>query len=198
MEVLFLGGHPAADFLNTRPTPQGIAVELIGDGAAFLRWLQSAGLVDAASAAALRRRPGQALDAAAAEARALREWVRDWMARWREAPAASHAREMRQLNALLGQARWTRQAIATKQGIRLRESCRLESPEDLVALVAAQIAALVAEESPALVKRCAGGDCNLWFVDRTKAHQRVYCSAAGCGNRAKVAAFRQRQRDAKA
>ena len=49
---------------------------------------------------------------------------------------------------------------------------------------------------PALIKRCAGTDCSLWFVDRTKAHGRMFCSAAACGNRAKVAAFRQRQREA--
>jgi predicted RNA-binding Zn ribbon-like protein len=58
----------------------------------------------------------------------------------------------------------------------------------------AQIASLVATEPPALVKRCAGPGCILWFVDRTKAHRRVFCSATVCGNRAKVAAFRERQR----
>jgi predicted RNA-binding Zn ribbon-like protein len=198
MEPLFLGGHPAADFLNTRPTPHGKPVELIGDGAALVRWLQAAGLVDAASVAALRRHSARALDAAAAEARALREWARDWMARWREAPEATYPRELRHLNSLLDEARWMRQAVATKEGIRLREACRIEAPEHLVALLAAQVAALVARESAPLVKTCAGADCNLWFVDRTKAHKRAFCSAAACGNRAKVAAFRQRQRDAKA
>ena len=43
--------------------------------------------------------------------------------------------------------------------------------------------------------RRAGGDCSLWFLDRTKAHTRLLCSAAACGNRAKVSAFRKRQRE---
>jgi predicted RNA-binding Zn ribbon-like protein len=49
-------------------------------------------------------------------------------------------------------------------------------------------------ERPALVKRRTGPGCTLWFVDRTKSHGRVFCSATACGNRAKVAAFRDRQR----
>jgi predicted RNA-binding Zn ribbon-like protein len=44
------------------------------------------------------------------------------------------------------------------------------------------------------VKRCEGAECTLWFVDRTKAHRRRFCSATACGNRDKVAAFRARQR----
>jgi predicted RNA-binding Zn ribbon-like protein len=52
----------------------------------------------------------------------------------------------------------------------------------------------VARENASLVKQCAGPGCTLWFLDRTKAHARRFCSAAACGNRAKVAAFRERQR----
>ena len=48
------------------------------------------------------------------------------------------------------------------------------------------------QEDPALLKACAGADCTLWFMDRTKAHRRMFCSATACGNRAKVAAFRRR------
>lgn len=195
MDAPFLGSHAAMDFLNTRPAPQGEPVELIGDGAALAHWLQAAGHLDAPALARLRRRFGAAaLDEAAAEVRALREWSRDWIARWREAPDADYRRELRHLNALLERGRWMREAVATPEGVRLRERCRVDSPADLTALLAAQVAALVAAEAPALVKRCAGSGCSLWFVDRTKAHGRLFCSASACGNRAKVAAFRERAR----
>jgi predicted RNA-binding Zn ribbon-like protein len=100
------------------------------------------------------------------------------------------------LNRTLERARRYRQVVAAASGLQLRELDRIESADDLLAIVAAQIAALVANEDPALVKRCAGAGCSLWFVDRTKAHGRIFCSAAACGNRAKVAAFRERQRKA--
>jgi predicted RNA-binding Zn ribbon-like protein len=197
MDFLWLGGHPAADLLNTRPTPGGEAVELLGDGAALARWLPSAGLLEEATASGLRRRLGaHALDDAAAQARALREWARAWLARWRQAPRADYQRELRQLNGYLERARWMREAQPGSDGIRIVERCAVEDADAIVALLAAQVAALVSTEDPALLKRCAGTDCNLWFVDRTKAHRRLFCSAAACGNRAKVAAFRQRQRDA--
>ena len=197
MQPLFLGSHPAMDFLNTRPTPRGAPIELIGDGPSYVAWLEEAQLLHDTTALKLRRRFGTAaLDAAAAEARALREWARDWMARWRKAPGAAYQAELRHLNHLLARATCYREMVSTKDGFQVTERCRLDSAAELIALVAAQVASLVATEQPALVKRCAGTGCTLWFVDRTKAHGRLFCSAAACGNRAKVAAFRERHRTA--
>jgi predicted RNA-binding Zn ribbon-like protein len=159
--------------------------------------MEAAGLLGDETAAGLRRRLGSdALDAAAAESRDLREWVRAWIARRRAAPRASYRRELRELNALLERARWRREAVAGPQGVRIVDRCPIESARDLPALLAGEIAAFVSREDPALVKQCAASDCSLWFVDRTKAHRRIFCSATACGNRAKVAAFRQRQREA--
>jgi predicted RNA-binding Zn ribbon-like protein len=195
MKPLFLGGHAALDFLNTRPTPDGEPVELVGDGRAFAAWLENAALLGGLSARKIERRFGaEALGAAAAEARKLREWTRDWVSRWHRAPKGDYSVELQRLNRILEGARRYRQLVETAGGLELKEQDRIESADDLMRLLAAQIAALVAAEDAALVKRCAGAGCSLWFVDRTKAHGRLFCSAAACGNRAKVAAFRERQR----
>lgn len=195
MAALLLGGHPAIDFLNTWMAPQGVATESIGDGRAFVDWLAEAGLLDAAAAARAKRRFGTAaLDEAAAQARGLREAARVWLARWRDGQHAPSEADRRQLNGWLARGPRHRELVADAAGLALTERLRLDSPDELVALLAGEIAALVTTESPALLKRCAGADCTLWFVDRTKAHRRLFCSASACGNRAKVAAFRQRQR----
>lgn len=195
MEPLFLGSHPAMDFLNTRPTPRGESVELIGDGTSYAAWLEEAKLLDGLSAQKLERRFGSTeLDAAAADARKLREWARGWIARWVDAPGKDYAAEHRRLNHLLARAQCYPELVSAKDGPEVANRWRIESAHELVAIVAAQIATLVATEQPALVKQCAGPGCNLWFVDRTRAHARVFCSATVCGNRAKVAAFRERQR----
>ena len=77
MNPLFLGNHPAIDFLNTEFSPDGKTVETIGDGRAFLDWLVGAGLLEEAVAARYLRRFGvKALDSTAAEARRVREWAR--------------------------------------------------------------------------------------------------------------------------
>jgi predicted RNA-binding Zn ribbon-like protein len=85
--------------------------------------------------------------------------------------------------------------IAAKRRLALLERSRFEDASALLAPIAVEIARLVTQEDPALLKACAGADCTLWFLDRTKAHRRMFCSASSCGNRAKVAAFRLRQRE---
>jgi predicted RNA-binding Zn ribbon-like protein len=195
MKPLFLGTHPAMDFLNTRFGPRGKSIELIGEGPSFVAWLVSAGLLDASTASKIKRRfRAEALDAVAAEARTFREWAGEWISRWRDAPSGNYEAELRRLNRLLERAKNYREAVATPNGIQVVERCRIDSADELMALVAVQVTFLIAIEPPALVKRCAGAGCTLWFLDRTKAHGRLFCSAAVCGNRAKVAAFRKRQR----
>jgi predicted RNA-binding Zn ribbon-like protein len=197
MEALFLAGHPALDFLNTthRDAADGGTVEVIGNGEAFLAWLTQASLLDAAQAARLKRRLGaQALDSAAEAARRLRAWLASWLARWVDDPHASWESELRRLNGLLEQVVIRPELIQTDHGLETRERVRVETESDLLALVTRQVALLVGLEDPALIKPCAGVGCVLWFVDRTKAHRRMFCSATACGNRAKVAAFRERQR----
>jgi predicted RNA-binding Zn ribbon-like protein len=191
---LFLAGHLALDFLNTVMSPQGTQIELIGDGRAFLDWLVSAGILDHAAAARLRRQLGvQALDELAAEARKLRGWAAGWIARWRDHPDDSHDAELRRLNALLERASGYPQLVQRGGRFELVEQRRGETTGELLAALAQHIADLLVREQPALVKRCDGAQCTLWFVDRTKAHRRRFCSVAVCGNRDKVAAFRARQ-----
>ena len=119
MKPLFLGSHPAMDFLNTRPTPRGVPIELIGDGTSYVAWLEDAQLLHATTARKLRRRFGTAaLDAAAAEARELREWARDWIARWRDAPGGAYRAELRRLNHLLARARAIPKWSSRRTGFR--------------------------------------------------------------------------------
>jgi predicted RNA-binding Zn ribbon-like protein len=195
MEPLFIGGHPAIDFLNTALTPDGVAVETIPDGRAYLDWLKGAALLDEAEAAKLARRFGaKGLDTAAAEARRVREWARDWLERWRARPGADYGEEIAALNKLLAREQSSHELVAGKGGFSLMERPQLESPQALISLVAMQLAAVLTTEDPSLIRNCAGGGCSLTFIDRTKAHRRLFCSATACGNRAKVAAFRSRQR----
>lgn len=195
MDALFLASHPALDFLNTSLAPKGVAIELIGDGRSFVDWLVRADLLAPQDAAkALRQFGSAALDRAAADARKLRAWAGVWIARWRDTSGADGRAELLRLNELLARAGRRLELVLTGHGLRLEERFALDAADQLVALVATQIAELVSKEERTLVKRCAGAACTLWFLDRTKAHRRLYCSASVCGNRAKVAAFRERQR----
>ncbi len=190
----FSPGRPASIFLNTRfvELGSGEPVEVIANGKAFVAWLAEAGLLGKTPKL---RFGAKALDDAAAEARKLREWASDWVARWRREPGRDFCAELEQLNRLLGRVSYSKQVAAERGVPALAEQPRIERASDLLALVALELARLVTSEAPDLVKRCEGDGCVLWFVDRTKAHRRRFCSAAVCGNRAKVAAFRERERE---
>jgi hypothetical protein len=195
MEALFLAGHPALDFLNTSLAPKGEPIELIGDGRSFVDWLVRANLLEPGSASkALQRFDTETLDGVAADARKLRDWAGVWIDRWRDTPGVNCDGQLIRLNGLLERATWHRELVSTRDGLQLEERRHIDTAGDLVSLVAVQIALLVSTEQPALVKRCSATDCTLRFLDRTKGHRRLYCSAAVCGNRAKAAAFRERQR----
>lgn len=196
MQPLLIGSHLAADFLNTAFEPYGEHVEVIGDGKALLEWLQAASAMDAEQSARFARKLGaKGLDAAAAEVRNLREWARSWLSRWRSAPGRDYRADIEYLNELLESLHVRHEVMRTKAGLQRVTRFEIESVDELLAVLASAIGDLVTEEDPSLLKSCSGDGCTLWFLDRTKAHRRMFCSAAGCGNRAKVAAFRERQRE---
>jgi len=193
--TLFLAGHPAVDFLNSAYAPGGQQIETIGDGRALLDWMVGANLLDEGESATLQRRfTRKALDAAAQEARAAREWARTWLTAWRANPARDYSDEIAALNKLLAREARSHEVIAVKRKLELLDRSQFREASSLLAPIAVEIARLITQEDPGLVRACAGADCTLWFLDRTKAQRRMFCSAAACGNRAKVAAFRIRQR----
>ena len=53
MDFLFVGDHPAIDFVNTRPVVGGRPIELLAEDADVVRWLAAAGLELPAALAAL-------------------------------------------------------------------------------------------------------------------------------------------------
>ena len=100
--LIGLADNPALDFLNTTGISAGAAVELLGSGPGYLAWLQSEALISAGDGEVIAGRFGAAeLDAAAAEARVLREWLRPVVAAWASGTAAVTAQVRARLNPVL-------------------------------------------------------------------------------------------------
>lgn len=197
-KAFFIGGHAALDFLNTIAAPRGEVIEFIPDGGAYVAWLADAGLLDRSEVQELLDRFGKpALDRVAAEARELREWFRQVMAKPAGWLARGRAGEIARLNQLLAMDLTHRQLEASGRHLVLQEKRGFTRARQLLVPVALILAELITNDAPSLIKRCANPSCTLWFYDRTKAHRRRFCSAAVCGNRTKVAAFRERQRQSK-
>jgi predicted RNA-binding Zn ribbon-like protein len=64
----------------------------------------------------------------------------------------------------------------------------------LLSLVAREAVELLGGELGGRIRRCMGEGCALLFVDTSRSGARKWCSMSGCGNKAKVASFRERQR----
>jgi predicted RNA-binding Zn ribbon-like protein len=62
--------------------------------------------------------------------------------------------------------------------------------------IAGSLAHYVADHSVDRLRICAADDCRWRFIDRSPAGRRRWCDMRTCGNRAKVAAHRERQRSA--
>jgi predicted RNA-binding Zn ribbon-like protein len=199
MNPLFLGSHQATDFLNTYSLNQHREREFIPDGIAFVQWLQLADLLSKEHyGVVVQQFSARQLNLVAERARSEREWVRAWLAKLCAGSKSNYAQDAAHLNQLINLCRF--KFALTGKPVRSGPICAvsrypvLDRPDALLGLVAEPIAHLVACEDLKLIRRCAQDDCEHWFLDTTKSHKRLYCSAATCGNRAKVSAFRARAR----
>jgi predicted RNA-binding Zn ribbon-like protein len=176
------GDHPALDLLNTVMTVEGAKVERwTGDGD-VLAWLRTV----ADGTDSLPARPPAGLLVAA---RALREQLRGLVAARKDgAPVDVVA-----LNALLARAPRRLVVRADDGALRLAHAYEGAATDALLAPVVEAAARLLTEEKLDLVKRCENPECTLWFLDKSKSHQRRWCSMGLCGNRHKVASFRKRK-----
>ncbi|MFM0249997.1 CGNR zinc finger domain-containing protein [Paraburkholderia sediminicola] len=199
--AIFVADAPGLDFLNSVATPVDEEVDWISDGEGLLGWLEQAEMVPRAALAALRSQSTQAeLDAVAAQARALREWFREFVQKRKGRPlAARNLRELAPLNQLLERDERYGEIVTDVTGgvstFEFRANRRWKSAESLLMPIAEALARLVCDEDFTHVKACEGPRCTLVFADHTRGHARRWCSMAICGNRAKVAAHRARLKE---
>jgi len=178
----FYGDHPALDLMNTVVQMHGEAVDIWQNDEDVLKWLAEAGVAVPALAASA---------GLLAAGRRLREIVRGLI----HARKHGKALDLAPLNALLMQAQRHMELVTTGDaGLQLQARYAADTPERLLAPLAESAARLLAEGDFALIRKCEDDTCTQWFLDRTKSHRRRWCSMAVCGNRNKVASFRQRQK----
>ena len=183
--ALFLAGHPALDFLNTRMRVNEDLVDLLQSDEDVLIWLKQAGF----SAPTVDGRTGPL--ALLRSARRLRESIRSLV----EQRKTGTRGDPSILNSFLAASQsyprlvWNKSSALTIDTVR-----RQDTAESILAPVAEAGADLLTRPDFKLVKRCEDETCVLWFYDQTKSHHRRWCSMEICGNRHKVAAYRARRR----
>jgi predicted RNA-binding Zn ribbon-like protein len=193
----FVGEELCLDFINTEVVDQDERVDLLGSFDDLVAWYTDAKVIDAAQAKAFARRTHAADGAARAlkDARQFRAMLREMVEKLTEGRMNVPQATLDHLNRSLRAREGYSEIVRTKDGYDTRFRPRLDEPAHLLVAVAESAARLLSERDLTLLRKCQNPRCILYFYDTTKNHRRRWCSMAGCGNRAKVAAFYQRIRE---
>ncbi len=190
-----IGTHRCLDFVNTEIVEQGRRVELLGDFADLVGWLEETEVLRATQAKQLLHQWGQtpkgvrALSEARAFRRLLREMVEGIVEGERPSPRVLH-----KINVLLRCRTGEVSLVRTRRGIERQVSFAPREPIHLLVPVADSASELLCHGDLTLIRKCQNPRCILYFYDTTKNHTRRWCSMSVCGNRMKVAAHHRRLR----
>lgn len=193
-ELVIIGGHPAANFVNTLHNwTETDPEEYLHQFDDFVRWNRMVGLIDNEADVAEEHskeeeeRVMQAL-------RRLRVGMHDVFASIVEKQPLS-GQALDHLNEVVHQtARW-RRLTPTEDGLQATAVWDLtNAPAEAFLGPVAWACADLLENGPLdRLKICPADDCGWLFLDLSKNRSRHWCSMTTCGNAAKVRRFRQRK-----
>jgi predicted RNA-binding Zn ribbon-like protein len=189
-----VGNNLSVDFVNTRIRENGSTKELLESFDDLIAWAARTNLSNLSQAKALlqdwsgRPKAAQVLKLALNFRESLREMVIDAVRGAAIKPAVVEA-----INIIMKAENGYAEVVRTEDGFEKRFRADFSDPVQLLAPIAEAAADLLCYGNLAHLKKCEGADCVLHFYDTTKNHSRRWCNMAACGNRAKVAAFYQRQ-----
>ncbi|WP_197285077.1 CGNR zinc finger domain-containing protein [Sciscionella sediminilitoris] len=99
------------------------------------------------------------------------------------------ASRVRALNELAGQTPPIPRLRTDARALRLREPVTLPA---LLSLLARDAIDLLSGDERQYLRECEGGDCDLVYLDHSRGRRRRWCSSRVCGNRERVANYRER------
>jgi predicted RNA-binding Zn ribbon-like protein len=169
----------ALDFVATVSERGTTNLERLTTPADLADWIEQADLLD---------RRLSITDGQLKEAKKLREAIYAMVTAWTRG-ASPADRQRRIVNAAAAISPPT--AALTRDGRVVRDG----DFGSALTLLARDAIDLADSADLALVRWCADPYCTRAFVDRSRGHRRRWCGMRGCGDRAKAAAYRRRQRE---
>ena len=196
---IFVGERLWLDFVNTDDARRGVRIDALRDFGALVRWLQTAAVLDGERASGMARRAEQQPAGAAAalvEARRVRAALRV-LAERGAASERIRADALAEINRVLGRSAGTRRVEWRDDGSFRQSFVPVgDAFAGLMIPVVESAAEALVHGELIRVRRCADPRCPRVFYDSTRNGRRRWCDMATCGNRAKAARFRARERTA--
>ena len=193
-------GHQASladglDFVNTLSYDKGLPYDRLTDAPAAVNWLQRHSLLHAETAASL------IVDVSTDDASAARllqriQKVRSALRELLDAaverrPAAGSA--LREVNKAL-RATYVIELVPATDGVSLDHRHEGDPSSGALARLSEAIARELTQSDKDRLRICENDDCRWVFRDGSPAGRRKWCDMSSCGNRAKAARHRERQR----
>ncbi|WP_076858825.1 CGNR zinc finger domain-containing protein [Bradyrhizobium mercantei] len=185
------GGHPALDLVNTLDErPFDTPIEMLAGYGDLLNFAELAGLIEASAAKRLRSFGGPACTRVVRRVRDLREQLYAILAAIHDGlpvpqnPLDAIAAEVRRAHA-------ARAFTATGRSGAIVSGWRLPASQEMpLHACALAIEDLLLSADHGRIRKCGAADCEVYFIDTSKAHRRQWCSMKNCGNREKQRRWR--------
>ncbi|MEO6444335.1 MAG: CGNR zinc finger domain-containing protein [Gemmatimonadaceae bacterium] len=194
---LWIGERLWLDFVNTDDVRRGARIDMLRDFDALAHFLEVAGVLEGERLSGMRRRAQQQPAGAAAallDARRIRLALRALAERGNGSEKA-RADALSEINRVLGRSAGTRRVEARGNGSFSRVFVPVGDAFAALIIPVIESAAdsLIGGELTR-IRRCGAPRCSRVFHDSTRNGRRRWCEMSTCGNRAKAARFRARER----
>jgi predicted RNA-binding Zn ribbon-like protein len=194
---VFIGERMWLDFVNTDDVRRGARVDLLRDFDTLVQWLEAVRVLDGERASGIVRRAHQQPAGAAAaliDARRVRAALRH-LAERGSTSEATRADVLSEINRVLGRSAGTRRVEWRDDGSFRQSFVPVgDAFAGLMIPVVESAADALIHGELVRVRRCADARCPRVFFDSTRNGRRRWCDMATCGNRAKAARFRAREK----
>lgn len=189
-----VGNHLSLDFVNTKIAENGVPKDLLEGPADVAAWAVAVKLLDLPRARKLAKLWQEAESREEfEEVLRFRKMLRALVETIAQNGSVTSP-TLREINTQLRKLIGYTEVLPSDEGFTKRFVLEIHEPSQLLGPVAEAASNLLCYGNPAYVKKCENPACVLYFYDGTKNHSRRWCSMKACGNRTKVAAFYQRQR----
>jgi len=187
-KFLWIGNSHFLDFVNTEMVQGGRPADLLVGADDVLQWLGEAGF---SLKVTIRPNDTRLRGELLAATRGYRSALR--LAAQRiafDGSVPSHI--LRTTNEFLKRRNHWFEVTEGRSGIAMRDRWIVERPEDVCAPIAHAFGQFTSSADFSRLRKCKNPDCVLFFYDTSKSNTRSWCSLDICGNKLRVAAFRQR------
>ena len=187
-KFLWLGNTPFLDFVNTEMVQEGRPVDLLLEVNKLVEWFDQAGFrIEGVTKLCNARPADELLNVAHSYRRALRSALQTITTEGFVPSEILHKTN----RYLARRNHWFE--LAKTKGFNLDEHWTVEHPEDVCSPIAQSFAQFLSSADLSRVRKCKNPDCVRFFYDTSKSGTRAWCSLDICGNKLRVAAFRQRE-----